>query len=99
MKSIINTQEARVKLLDELENKNLPSMLDPQPYANANVNYKVLAQEIAASKEKHLPYRYVKFYKHKHKAKKWITFGIIKSIKYRDNLYIKKNPRRLLSTK
>ena len=31
----------------------------------------------------------VKFNKHKHKNNKWITFGIIKSIKYRDHLHIK----------
>ena len=89
VKSTIDTQEARVKLLDELQNKNLPSHIDSQPYASPNINYKVLMQEILVSKDKHLPYKYVKFDKHKHKDKKWITFGIIKSIKYRDELYIK----------
>ena len=31
----------------------------------------------------------VKFKKYKHKKCNWITKGIIKSIKYRDNLYKK----------
>ena len=34
-----------------------------------------------------MPLRKVKYNKHKHKKTKWISFGIIKSIKYRDNLY------------
>ena len=38
-------------------------------------------------KSKHLPYRYVKFDKYRHKGNKWITHGIIKSIKHRDKLY------------
>ena len=36
-----------------------------------------------------MPNRMVKFHKHKHKKEKWITFGIIKSIKYRDELHFK----------
>ena len=34
-----------------------------------------------------LPSKYVKYNKHKHKKNKWITNGIIRSIKFRDNLY------------
>ena len=36
-----------------------------------------------------MPYKLVKFDKHKHKKNKWITYGIIKSIKYRDKLHLK----------
>ena len=38
-------------------------------------------------KEKYLPVKYVKYNKHKHKRNKWITNGIIRSIRYRDNMY------------
>ena len=38
-------------------------------------------------KEKHLSYKLVKFNKYKHKGNKWITNGIIKSLKFRDKLY------------
>ncbi len=34
-----------------------------------------------------MPSKFVKYDKYKHKKSKWITSGIIKSIKYRDNLY------------
>ena len=37
-------------------------------------------------KEKHLPYKFVKFDKYRHKNSKWITHGVIKSIKNRDKL-------------
>ena len=38
--------------------------------------------------------RTVKFAKHKHKKTKWITYGVLKSIKYRDKLYktLRKTP-------
>jgi len=54
---------------------------------NPNVNYKVLQRLIKSSIEKHLPQKLVKYSKHKHKNSKWITQGIIKSIKFRDNMY------------
>ncbi len=38
-------------------------------------------------KNKHLPTTIVKFNKRKHKKSKWIRFGIIKSINYRDKIY------------
>jgi len=34
-----------------------------------------------------MPVKTVKYHKHKHKKSKWITQGIMKSIKYRDRLY------------
>ena len=39
--------------------------------------------------KKFCPVRVVKYHKHKYKKTKWITKGIIKSIKFRDNLYKK----------
>ena len=37
--------------------------------------------------EKTLPVRLIKFDKYKHKVNKWITKGITKSNKYKDQLY------------
>ena len=36
---------------------------------------------------KHLPVKSMKFNKHKHKHSKWITHGIIRSIRFRDKQY------------
>ena len=35
----------------------------------------------------HIPSKWVKFNKYNHKKSSWITQGLLKSIKYRDNLY------------
>ena len=37
--------------------------------------------------EKHISSKTIKFNKYKHKKSKWITHGVIKSIKYHDKLY------------
>ena len=37
-------------------------------------------------KEKHMPMKTVRYDKHKHKITKWVTTGIIKTIKFRDKL-------------
>ncbi len=44
---------------------------------------------IQYAKTKHMPQKIVKFNKYKHKKSKWITYGIIKSIQTRDNMYKK----------
>ena len=51
-----------------------------------NKNYNTLINKIIELKDKHFLTKYVKFNKHKHKKHKWITNGIIKSIKHRDKL-------------
>ena len=43
--------------------------------------------EIHRVVDKHISSKTVKFNKYKHKKSKWITHGVIKSIKYRDKLY------------
>ena len=56
-------------------------------YCNPNINYDILQDQLTTMKDKHLPYKLVKSNKYKHKNSKWITQGIIKSIKYKDKLY------------
>ncbi len=36
-----------------------------------------------------MPTKLIKYDKYKHKKSKWVTFGIIESIQFRDNLYKK----------
>ena len=42
---------------------------------------------IQNAREKHIPIKYSKYHKHKHKKSPWVTNGILKSIKFRDKLY------------
>ena len=66
-------------------NKNMKNDLSSDP----NLNYDILPDHITKMKDKHLPSKFEKFKKHKHKKNKWISFGIIRSIKTRCALYIK----------
>ena len=52
-----------------------------------NLNYNLLEDILIASFNKNIPLKKIKFHKHKHKKSDWITYGIIKSIKYCDSLY------------
>ena len=56
---------------------------------NPNYNYNILNDKIRNAINKHLPIKLVKYNKHKHKKAKWITQGIVNSIRFRDKLYTK----------
>ena len=57
--------------------------------ADTNINYEIIHDEIARAKNKCMPSKIVKFKKYKHKKSSWITQGLLKSIRYRDQLYKK----------
>ena len=63
-------------------------MLDTQLHTDPTENLTTLNMLITQAKEKHLPIKLVKFNKHKHKKSNWISTGIIRSITYRDKLYM-----------
>ena len=85
------TQHALLNIYNDLEEKNIYEKLDKSLMADVNQNYNIMHQEIYDSIEKHTLKKIVKSNRHKHKISKWITQGIIKSIKYRDKLYKKLN--------
>ena len=63
--------------------------LDTSQTANPNVSYNVIMEVIEAARKKNMTGKCFKFNKYKHKKSKWITYGILKSIRFRDNLYTK----------
>ena len=81
------TQHALLNIQNDLVEKNIYDKLDQSLMADVNQNYNIMHQEIYDTIEKHTLKKTVKLNKHKHKISKWITHGIIKSIKYRDRLY------------
>ena len=87
VKVCTNKESGTWALLESLRNANVHELLDDNPYADPNINYNKLHSCIIELKEKHLSYKLTKFDKYKHKGNKWITNGIIKSIKFRDKLY------------
>ena len=75
------------KVNTELMNSNLMTKMDLTLLSDPNPNYNLLESEIINANNKFMAIKIVKFKKYKHKRNNWITHGIIKSIKYRDNLY------------
>ena len=92
-KRIINIKQQNesnvAKFKAEIFHAELYSKLDLRIDADPNINYDILELTITDAANKHLPTKTIKVNKHKHKKSKWITFGIIKSIKFRDKLYMK----------
>ena len=53
-----------------------------------DIKYDIFQDTITHVINKHLPIKQVKIHKHKHRKSHWKTKGIIRSIKFRDNLYM-----------
>ena len=54
-----------------------------------NVNYEIVKNCLSNAVNEYLPTTLVKFKKHKHSLNPWMTQGIVRSIKVRDNMYHK----------
>ena len=70
-----------------LESRNIIELLIPDKQTDPNINYNILENILRNAVNKYIPLKKVKFNKYKHKRTRWITFGILKSIKFRDNLF------------
>ena len=73
----------------EIIKKVRDCVFNTDPFADPNENYKLLEQIIVDARVKCFPIIKVKFNKYKHKLTPWITFGLLNSIRHRDNLYVK----------
>ena len=76
-------------MIHDKEDLDIGAKLNPNLISDPNLNYDILHDHIAQMKSKHLPYKLEKFHRHKHKKNKWITYGILRSIRFRDELYVK----------
>ena len=61
--------------------------MDNNVTSDPNDNYNILLEEIKKAIDKHMPLKTVKFDEYRHKKETWITSGILKSIRYKDELY------------
>ena len=73
--------------VEELRENNITEQINNDINANPTDNYKIFLAIIQEAKNKHLPTKKVKFNKYKHKKNKWITRGILKSIKTKNMIY------------
>jgi len=74
-------------LLTELSESKIFDKLNPDLNADPNKNYTELEQYLTEALNRHMPTKKVRFNKYKHKNSKWITYGIMNSLKHRDTLY------------
>ena len=74
---------------NDFENLETKTKLNNVLKNNPNDSCNSFIEIITNCLDKHFPCKLVKFNKYKHKKSKWITNAIIKSIKYKDRLYIK----------
>ena len=72
-----------------VRNLNLTNKLDISNNVDPNCNYEIFSKNLKETIKVNLPIRTVRYNKHKHKHSKWITAGILNSIRYRDKLYAK----------
>ena len=83
----LQNEKAMSYFANEIINSNIMEKLDQNPLSNPNNNYNILMDVLENANVKHMPYQLVTFNKYKHKNSLWITNGILRSIKYRDNLH------------
>lgn len=89
VKQTINTAKAMTDFVNEIKSTNIRDKLNCNMDSDPNFNYNTFLDIIVDIKNKHFPSKLTKFKKHKHKNNKWITYGIIKSIKTRDSMHLK----------
>ena len=89
VKKKVNKPEAIAALINEIRACDILSSLDHSLSTDPNLTYNHFIDRITEIKSKHLPHRFVKYNKHRHKNSKWISYGILNSIKSRDKIYLK----------
>ena len=85
----INTQNynAMNNFKMNIVNANILNKLNHQALLNPNDNYEILNNIIKHNIKTHFPTRFVKYNNINTHKSSWITNGIIRSIRFRDNLY------------
>ena len=89
VKKRLNSSKAIQDMLTDMTECDIRSKMNNELSSDPNLNYDILHDHLTIMKDKHLPYKFEKFNKHKHKNNKWISFGIIRFIKTRDMMYLK----------
>ena len=76
------------KFNNELKNLDIVGKLNKEANADLNHNYIILTQQLQHAKQKHLSTKLTKFNKYRHNKNKWITNGILISLKTKNKLYV-----------
>ena len=82
-----NTAESKINFKNDISSKRIYDKLDKNLHADPNINYNILEKKIINSMETHMQKKTVKFNRRKHKRDPWITFGILRSVNKKNQLY------------
>ena len=82
-----NSAESKINFKNDISSKDIYDKLDKNLHADPNINYNILEKEIINSMETHMQKKTVKFNRRKHKRDPWITFGILRSVNKKNQLY------------
>ena len=82
-----NTAESKINFKNDISSQSIYDKLDKNLHADPNINYNILEKEIINSMETHMQKKTVKFNRRKHKRDPWITFGILRSVNKKNQLY------------
>ena len=82
-----NNETSHDNFCKYLDNANIAENLNN--ISDPNECYNTLERILKIGIEKYMPKVTTKFNKHKHRKTPWITSGLVKSIKFRDKLYLK----------
>ena len=87
---MIEVSPQNLKSMREFQHglQNKKDELDNILCDNPDCSYEKFNKIIQELADKHFPTKYEKFNKYKHKINKWVTVGILKSIKQKDKLYV-----------
>ena len=73
----------------DIRSSGLDDKIDTSMTADPNISYSIIHDVIEKTKKTHMTSKLVKYNKYKHKKSKWITRGLLRSIRFRDNIYKK----------
>ena len=82
-----NKENAMLNFQRDVSNSLSETIFNNSLFSDPNESYDKLENVIINAKNKHFQPKYVPFKKYKHKLSPWMTAGILRSIKFRDNLY------------
>ena len=90
-----NTEASRQSFKSALAQTDFHTLLNQDLRSNPDDNYNKFHERLMNLKAECMPGKTIKFHKHKHKKSKWITNGILNSIKFRDSMYkeLQQTPR------
>jgi len=89
IKLVASDSRSYMDFRNELQSEYISQKLHASYSTNPNSSYNNLHEILQYLMDKHFPAKLVKRNKYKHKNSPWITQGILKSIRYKDKLYVK----------